>query len=205
MSVTMPTDWRDTLPPGIVVPSGGLGEQFRRIGMELGTIPRPPGTRRERRRVTLPLPAETINERTLKGWGFDKRKTTLQGLFMRELSRLEYLLPRPIPSVGHDHGLAPIWVHVRLRFPRHAERDVENLRTLVSKALGDALTGPFWTGRPGTADRRRAYRRLRVGNRVYVGGWLDKDTDAHWVLTMDIDERTGPARIDVTIVWDELA
>jgi hypothetical protein len=205
MSVAAPVDWRDYLPPGVVVPTSGLGEQFRRIGMELGAIPRPTGTTRERRRITLRLPAQTINERSLKGWGFDRRKIELQGLFMREFSKLEYLLPRPIPSIGHDQQQAPIWVHVRLRFPKHATRDVENLRTLISKSLGDALTGPFWTGRPGTPDRRRAHRKLRVGNRVYVGGWLDEDTDAHWILTMDIDDLVGSARIDVTVVWDELA
>lgn len=206
MSVTAPVDWRDYLPPGVEAPSGWLGERFRRVGMELGAIPPPAGTQRVERRIVLRLPAETINERTLKGWGFDRRKVELQGLFMREFDRLDFLLPRPIPSVGHDLEPAPIWSHARARFPKRASRrDVENLRTLTAKSVGDAYTGPEWTGRPGTPDRRRAHRRLRVGDRVYVGGWLPDDGERDWLFDMDIDVELGPARIVVRTVWDELA
>jgi hypothetical protein len=209
-----PVDWRRYLPAGAVVPDGWLGEKFRRYAMELGTIPPPADTIRLERRVSLDLPAETINARTLKGWGFDRRKVELQALFMRELDALDFLLERPIPSVGHTLEHAPIWVPVRLRFPtRASRRDVENLRTLIAKSLGDAFTGPEWTGRPGTPDRRRAHRRLRVNLGTdarprwidVTGGWLNDDGERDWLLDMDIDTRVGAARIDVRIVWDEPA
>ena len=208
MSVATPVDWRDALPPGADVPDGWLGEKFRRYLMEARVIPPPPGTIRVERRIALRVRAETINKRTLKGWGFDRRKVELQGDFMRELDRLQFLLPRPIPSVGHTLEPAPIWVTVRLRFPKRAsKRDVENLRTLVAKALGDAFTGPLYRWDELSDGRRRlvpAHRRLRVGDRVYIGGWLDDDGEAGWLLDVDIDRTVGPARIDVRIVWDEL-
>lgn len=210
MTVATPVDWRTYLPPGVTVPSGWLGERFRRIGMELGAIPPPPGTVRVERRIVLRLPAETINERTLKGWGFDARKVQLQGLFMERFDRLEFLLPRPIPSIGHDLEHAPIWSHARARFPKRASRrDVENLRTLTAKSLGDAYTGPErrWEIDANTGRRRNvpARRRLRVGDRVYVGGWLADDGERDWLFDMDIDVELGPAQIVVRTVWDELA
>jgi hypothetical protein len=187
--------------PPRALPAGALGELFRRIGMELGAIPPPAGTQRVQRTVSIPLRAGSINETALKSRSFDRQKVELQGLLMREFHRLQFLLPRPIPSVGHDDRRAPVWAHVRLRFPRHAQRDIENFRTLVAKALGDALTGPFWRGTG--PNRRRADRTLIFRGAAYTGGWLENDTHHDWILTMDLDEAVGPPRISVALVWDE--
>lgn len=186
--------------------TGGLAELHRRLAMERGDHPAPPGTTREQRQFTIRLRAGSINEAALR----DSRKglhgtakIELQGALMRELDRFKYLLPKPIPSVGHDGQRAPVWAHVRLRFPTHARRDVENFRVLISKALGDALTGPKWQGQGKTM--RPANRRLTVGGRIYVGGWLEEDTHRDWLLTLDFDEETGTPSIQVTLVWDQPA
>lgn len=189
-------------PPETQLPAGALGELFRRIGMELGAIPPPPGTQRIERRVSLPLRSGSINDVALRSMSFDRLKTELQGQLMRELHRLHYLLPRPIPSVGADGvSKAPVWAHARMRFAKPAHRDVENFRVLVSKALGDALTGPKWKGRG--ADRRPAHNILIYRGAAYEGRWLTDDTHRDWLLTMDFDEHLGPALLTVRLVWDE--
>jgi hypothetical protein len=173
---------------------GGLAELQRRIGMELGAVAPPARTRRIERVVSLRLTSGSINEPSLRGnWGRDRAVGELQGLLMRELDALEYLLPRPIPSVGARGARAPIWAHVRLRFAKSAERDVENYRVVTSKALGDALTGPV----------HRPDRTLMFRDRPVTGGWLRRDTDRHWLLTMDFDPRLGEPCMTVRLVWDE--
>jgi hypothetical protein len=151
------------------------------------------------------LRSTSINEVALRSRSFDRHKVDLQGKLMRELHGLQYLLPRPIPSVGENGALAPVWAHARLRFPKRAGRDVENYRTLVSKALGDALTGPFtrWVGSGPSRRLVDADRTLLYRGRAYKGRWLEQDTDRHWLLTMDFDPAVGPARLLVWLVWDE--
>lgn len=190
--------------------TGALAELFRRVGMELGAIAPPPGTRRVDRTFSVALRASSINTVALRSRSFDRLKVDVQGLLMREMHRMHYLLPRPIPSADADGiydrasgRFAPVWVHARLRFPKRATRDAENFRTFVSKALGDALTGPFWKGTG--SNHRPAHRRLSFRGRVYEGGWLVNDTDRDWILTFDFDEQRGPACLTVWLVWDQAA
>lgn len=188
-------------PPETPLPTGALGELFRRVGMELGAIPPPVGMVRVERRVSIALRGSSMNEAALKSMAFDRLKADLQGQLMRAFHRTHYLLPRPIPSIGHDGERAPVWVHARLRFERPAHRDVENYRTLISKALGDALTGPKLRRAGGKwVDAKRT---LIYHGAAYTGGWLVDDTHRDWMLTFDFDEHLGPACLSLALVWDQ--
>lgn len=178
------------------MPRGALRELWRRAALELGVLDAPAGTVRVDRSFALHYVPQSMNTNDLRShWkGFAAAKVELQGLFMRELDRLE--LPRPFPRVG------PVWVHVVLRFPVLRERDTaDNFRYLVAKALGDALTGPEWVGQG--KGRRRAHRSIIFRGARYVAGWLKRDTDRDWILTLEVDEQTGPTRTTVRLVWDQ--
>lgn len=193
---------------------GGLGALSRRLAMERGDHPPPPGTTREERRVTIPLKGRSINETALRSRSFDALKRELQGLLMREFHRLHYLLPRPIPSVDETGRLGvlgeptgPVWMHARMAFRTRGERDVENFRTLVAKAALDAAVGPKWKW-VGEGKARRfvpANRELRFRDRVYKGGWLDRDTEQHVIFSMDLAVHVGEPELTVWIVWDQPA
>lgn len=176
---------------------------WTRIGMELGAIPPPAGTVRVQRQIIVPFRVQSMRDVQLKSRKYATVKTDLQGLYMRELHQLHGLLPRPIPSVGENGELAPILAHVRIRHAQHGERDLDNYGIAI-KALGDALVGPLWRGQPTKGKPRTpANRILMVGDRAYKGGWLDRDTQAHWRWTMDFAETIGPPRIHVVFVWDQ--
>lgn len=185
------------------LPTGALGELHRRIGMELGAIPPPPGTTREQREFSIAWRStgQSMNATALKSRAFATLKTELQGLLMREMHGLYYLLERPIRSVGHDGKLAPVWAHARLRCEKPANRDDKNFEVLVVKAWADALVGPKLrrvNGKFVDAKRMMIFR-----GAAYEGRWLDDDSRRHLLMTFDIDEHLGPGCLTCTIVWDQ--
>jgi hypothetical protein len=189
------------LAPELTLPTGALGELHRRIGMELGAIPPPEGTERVERTFSLPLRGTSMNKAALKSRSFDSLKIELQGLLMREMHRLHYLLPRPIPSIGHDGKLAPVWAHASLRFEKPANRDDENFRVLISKSWGDGLTGPKLKrvkGKLVDADRTLEFR-----GRAYEGRWIRDDNRRNWMMTFAIEDKLGPDCLACTLVWDQ--
>lgn len=177
-------------------PDRALRALWRRAAIELGVLPPPAGTRRVERSFSLPMTPGSMNDNDHRShWkpGHAEKKEW-QGRLMRELHRLD--LDRPIRRVG------PLWAHVTLQLPVVRERDtIDNWHYPTAKPLGDALTGPTWTGY-GKA-RRPAHRAMIYQGARYVGGWLDRDTDDDWTFTLAISDETGPARTTIRLVWDE--
>jgi hypothetical protein len=189
-----------TLPTG-AIPEWAPRDLWHRIGMELGVFPAPLGTERIERQFSMSMVGMSANR--LKGRSFDTAKTDLQGRLMRDMHKLQYLLPRPIPSVG-ENGQEPVYVHARLRCDTPASRDDDNFARHVIKSLGDAFVGPKWKGQPKKGEKRvPAHGKMIYKGALYEGGWLHDDTGRHWIWTFDIDRKLGPPCLTVTILWDQ--
>lgn len=185
---------------------GTLGELYRRVLRETGVLPAPPGTARREVTIALDDAPGSMNRNELRsGWkGYDAAKRRWQGWLMRELDGLD--LDRPIRSVGADGKTrAPILAHAVVTTPGGTVADSENLRTLLAKALGDALVGPLWRWEGEGKSRQfvPADRSMLVEHARYVAGWLDADTDADWLLVFEV--RRGPPGTHIRFVWDEPA
>jgi hypothetical protein len=106
--------------------------------------------------------------------GFHNEKRAWQGRFVKALDELE--LPRPLPTA---HG--PVRIDVMLTFPQKRARDGENYRPVLSKALGDALTGPM----------KDPDRGIIIDGARYICGWLNNDTDRDWRLSLSLAHEPG--------------
>lgn len=172
---------------------GALGSLWWHAVRDLGILPDTPTMRRRSVTLELPVAPTSMNLNAIRSdWkGFHAAKKSWQGDLMRELHRLD--LPRPIPAL---HAL---WAHLVVTYPQPSRQESENRRPVVAKALGDALTGP--RHKDPELDRGLVYP-WPSGPR-YVGGWLNDDKDADWVLTMAIDPTPGDYRTVVRLTWDE--
>jgi hypothetical protein len=135
---------------------------------------------------TIPHVPPSMNRADVRShWkGFHNEKRAWQGRFVKALDELD--LPRPLPAVG------PVRIDVTLTFETCRDRDGENYRPVLSKALGDALTGPM----------RDPDRAAIIDGARYICGWLRNDTDRDWQLTLQLDDQPGVEATTVRLTWD---
>lgn len=197
--------------PPRALPDGALGELFRRVRMEAGDIPPPPGTRRIERRYSISLRGTSINRMPPGTLKFSRAKEDLQGRLMRAQHELHELLPRPIPSVGetgrlnrHGKPTGPVFGWARLQCNTPAGRDLDNFGTLVIKAWGDGLVGPKWKGQPTKGQKRIPANGIMLYNgRAYHGGWMLDDGPRHWITWFDFAPHLGDPTLTLSLTWDE--
>jgi hypothetical protein len=131
---------------------------------------------------TIPHVPPSMNRNDVRSsWrGFHNEKRAWQGRFVKALDELD--LPRPLPT---DSG--PLRVCVTLTFGLGRNRDSENYRPVLGKALGDALS----------CDE------MNIDGARYVCGWLLDDTDRDWRLALSINLGAGQDQTHVSLAWGE--
>jgi hypothetical protein len=170
---------------------GSLRDLRRRVLLDVGVLPQPPGTIHRETWFALDGAPPTMNTNELRSHWKDAHavKKEWQGRYAQALDALE--LPRPIRSVDDAGELAPVFAHVVVTTPGGKRADSPNL-WITTKALGDAMTG-----------RPHPERKIDHDHRTYTAGWLDQDNDRHLLTWLEV--LGGRPRTEVRLAWDEPA